>query len=373
MSIEGELVVRVETEGGRVRRASASSERPRVARRIFGGRPAGEAAPLAGSLFAICGRSQAIAAAGAVESARGDEAPARVQEARAIRVAAETIHEHAWRLLVDWRKLSGREADVAGISRARQALSPLLAAEGEEPAGASVQAAIDWGRHALFGVTPGAFLALDTLDEFLAWTRAAGTGVAALAGSLAAEFGALGASPVPLLAPADDALVARELGPAIAREANFEGEPNWYGQARETGPIARTMGHPLVGAAQAAWGRAVGARVVARLVDLALAFQALSGDGVARHGACGAGSGAGLGWVETSRGLLVHRAELADGKIADYRIVAPTEWNFHPSGAFARGAKGLAAGDAVQLERCVRWLVASLDPCVGVRLEVGHA
>jgi uptake hydrogenase large subunit len=60
-------------------------------------------------------------------------------------------------------------------------------------------------------------------------------------------------------------------------------------------------------------------------------------------------------------------------RIARYRIVAPTEWNFHPEGAFARGAMTIPAGDAAQLESDVRWLVASLDPCVGVRYEAGHA
>ncbi len=53
--------------------------------------------------------------------------------------------------------------------------------------------------------------------------------------------------------------------------------------------------------------------------------------------------------------------------------MAPTEWNFHPEGAFARGALSLDAADATRLEGDVRWLVASLDPCVAVRYEAGHA
>jgi Ni,Fe-hydrogenase I large subunit len=78
-----------------------------------------------------------------------------------------------------------------------------------------------------------------------------------------------------------------------------------------------------------------------------------------------------MGWAETSRGLLVHRTRVADGRLADYRIVAPTEWNFHPEGAFARGAAGLA--DDGGLDAGARWIVGSLDPCVGVRYEVARA
>ena len=73
MSIEGELVVRVSTAGGRVSGASARAERPRVAGRLFAGRPADEAPVLAGTLFAICGRSQAIGSRTAVDAARGVE------------------------------------------------------------------------------------------------------------------------------------------------------------------------------------------------------------------------------------------------------------------------------------------------------------
>ena len=69
----------------------------------------------------------------------------------------------------------------------------------------------------------------------------------------------------------------------------------------------------------------------------------------------------------------MHRVTLEGGRIGAYRIVAPTEWNFHPDGAFARGAVGMAAADAAALERGVRWLVSSLDPCVAVRYEAGHA
>jgi Ni,Fe-hydrogenase I large subunit len=62
-----------------------------------------------------------------------------------------------------------------------------------------------------------------------------------------------------------------------------------------------------------------------------------------------------------------------DGRIADYRIVAPTEWNFHPRGAFVRGALALRTGKREAVRRDASRIVASLDPCVAWRVEVGHA
>ncbi|WP_319381231.1 hypothetical protein, partial [Thiomicrorhabdus sp.] len=37
-------------------------------------------------------------------------------------------------------------------------------------------------------------------------------------------------------------------------------------------------------------------------------------------------------WVETARGRLYHLAHVESGKVTDYAICAPTEWNFHPDG-----------------------------------------
>ncbi|MDH5264973.1 MAG: hypothetical protein OEX21_09515 [Betaproteobacteria bacterium] len=369
MSIEGELVVRVSTAGGRVSRASARAERPRVAGRLFAGRPADEAPLLAGALFAICGRSQAIGARTAIEAARGVQPPGDLRAVRDARIAAETVQEHAWRFLVDWPRLAGRAPDVEALARGREALAPLLDA-GEDTFDVRARdEAAAWARESIFGRPPAAFLAIDSIDALQPWIAGAGTGVASLVGELLGRNPSLGASDVELLPYGDDRWVAMALAPAVDRDDRFDEAPHWGGGARETGALARTAGHPLVADAIARWGRGVGARVVARLVDLAAALVAAGG----RHGAIRLDGASAIAWVETARGLLVHRVALEGERIAGYRIVAPTEWNFHAEGAFARGAMTIPAGDAAQLESDVRWLVASLDPCVGVRYEAGHA
>ena len=60
-------------------------------------------------------------------------------------------------------------------------------------------------------------------------------------------------------------------------------------------------------------------------------------------------------------------------RVARYRIVAPTEWNFHPCGALAAGLRGLPVTNEAQLRRRASWLIGALDPCVAWRLEIGHA
>jgi coenzyme F420-reducing hydrogenase alpha subunit len=373
MAIEGELVVRVTAAGGRVTLAEARAERPRVADRLFAGRLASEAAPLAGTLFAICGRSQAVAAAAAVDAAKREAPGDGLRRARAARIAGETIHEHAWRFLVDWPALAGRAPAVGTLATARRALAPILAAEEGADLRAAVHELVAWAAGAVFGRPPAGFLTLDSIAALRAWAGEGGTPVASLAAAMLDDRPSLGASDVDLLPPGRDDWIARELAPALDRDARFEARPHLGGEPRETGALARTQAHPLVADAIASWGRGVGARVAARLVDMAVQLEALAADDCDNHGATPIDGAGGLAWVETARGLLVHRVSLHGERVGGYRIVAPTEWNFHPDGAFTRGALGMAAAADAPLERDVRRLVASLDPCVGVRCEVGHA
>jgi hypothetical protein len=51
--------------------------------------------------------------------------------------------------------------------------------------------------------------------------------------------------------------------------------------------------------------------------------------------------------------------------VADYRILAPTEWNFHPRGVVAVGLDAIAARvRGPELGSLARLFVAAVDPCV---------
>ena len=117
-------------------------------------------------------------------------------------------------------------------------------------------------------------------------------------------------------------------------------------------------------------------RLGARLADaVRLALPDVEGRSGARwlaRGALALGEGEGLAWCEMARGLLVHRVRLHDdGRgepcVAEYDVLAPTEWNFHPHGAVAQAL-------AMDLdERAARVLAAAFDPCVSVRVERSSA
>lgn len=387
MAIEGELHVALRCRGGRTESVAVRSTRPFVAPRLLTGRGMAEACRASATLFSVCGRSQAIAAAAACEAASGRTAPITVRTARQRLVAVEVMQEGFLQALTEWPRTWGfvEAADDAmrGQAELRRTLAALadgLAAALEpgakSPDATSVGAMDEAVRRA---VAPAAVATFGVAaEEWLARCRAAGVDAwlaesatpTAHALRAADALGVFGASELAMLPRAEEAMLA-ELVQAMDDDPRFERAPLWRGAPAETGAMARADAAPRAATAGASGKGSAFARCVARLAELAgLAAGESTGD----CGGMPVDAREGVGWVETARGLLVHRVRVDEsGRIESYRIVAPTEWNFHPDGALARGLDGAAFADAGAAERGVGWLLQSLDPCVGARVEVAYA
>jgi Ni,Fe-hydrogenase I large subunit len=168
---------------------------------------------------------------------------------------------------------------------------------------------------------------------------------------------------VPLL-PAFEGTAASRMLAALDADPQFERAPQLDQRPCETGAIARLAQHPLVAALDKAYGRSVLTRLAARMTELA---RIAAGRPAPKPlvGSRRLGSGRGLGWVETARGLLLHVVEISYDEIKRYRIVAPTEWNFHPRGALAVGLIGVRAANERALRQRAEWLVQALDHEMG--------
>jgi Ni,Fe-hydrogenase I large subunit len=155
--------------------------------------------------------------------------------------------------------------------------------------------------------------------------------------------------------------------------------PRYDGGIVETGALARQMvaGQPLVRALVAAEGGSVLARVVARLLELAMVVPAMEGWVRALtpgEAFCHAGQlpdqASGVGLVEAARGSLGHWLRIERGKIAGYQIIAPTTWNFSPRdaagvpGALEQALVGLPVGEGERVPLAVQHVVRSFDPCM---------
>lgn len=371
MGIEGSVEVRVGWDGQRITEAAVRSQRPQVAGRLLVGLPPDVAAARVPLVYSLCARAQGLAAGLALDAAQGVEAmPSASMQ---VAVAAEAVHESMWRMLGDWPTWLGEAPDTSALVAMRKALQTLLA--GRSGAGGvgnpedAAQPAIDAGLQCQ-RILERRVLGLPMADWLqqsaaAAWRASSPSVGARILRAAAALRGACEAATLPAAAAED---LMRGLKAGVQR-ADFAARPDWEGAVVETGPVAR------IGDAGDDWAPTGGQwRLWARLKDAVDRVGALSAGRVEAN-ASAARDDAGRGWavVETARGLLIHIAAMAGDRVTSYRIIAPTEWNFHPQGVLPSLLTGVEAPDRETAERLAGLAVQALDPCVQYQVEVVDA
>ena len=353
-----------------------SSNRASLAGVLLRGKSAQAAPQQLPRLYALCGEAHRLTAQLAIDAACGLRTHASAHELSSL--ATETAREHVRRIWIDWPRLFGRSdinSAIAGLQLLRDC--PLLKRGISGSESVSSVAFRSWIESAVLGEPVAEWLARwqANPDEcMLYWVARAPTFPAKLLLDIKCDAMRIQAVGTPLLPHADrNALQA--LARNIAELDDFCHMPTSDGNVCETGigtRIAR-MDSNRSGAVNA-W-----LRLGARVAELAL----LSGEALDNLalGSITLAPGEALAWSEMARGLLLHwvRLEHADPRanIVDYRIVAPTEWNFHPSGVVAKVLASMPTAmcefSRTQLIRHVGILAAAFDPCINYEIEFEHA
>jgi Ni,Fe-hydrogenase I large subunit len=390
---EGCIRLRLAIRAGAVCRVDLHADRPRAAEQLFRDRPIEQVLQSLPLLFGVCATAQGSAAVQACEQALGLRIDPGHRDARALLVDFESAREHLLRVLLDWHAALGdtpHAPELASVARLNQGISTLLYPEGDgfHPGGGTlrvrtaalrerIEGLTEILERSVFGLRIPEWWKIAGSDALAGWAAGGSTVAARLVHHIAAwGWSRLGQSDIPAL----PATPAWELHARFCGDAGFTSRPNWNDTPCETGASTRQRHLPLVAALAASHGNGLLTRTAARLCELAVIHQRivsmarnLNGRSInAAPPAPATATGVGLAQVEAARGRLVHRVELEGPRVRRYQILAPTEWNFHPNGAVARGLMGLPADD--RLEERVGLLIQSVDPCVGWRLEVvGHA
>lgn len=297
-----------------------------LAAQILRGKKVGEALGLVPKLFSLCGTAQKEAATNALRNAAGLEALPPSKEA-----IKEIIRENGTRFLLDWPQNFGILPRIAAVKALRQgSFQPFI----EEFLGLAPEEWLDGN------INPQSLsqeIARKIKDK--GWEN----------------LGSQEIIPLP-------SLNKSELSAKMADD-QFLACPKWNDSHPESGPFARYFQHPLI----ASYGTGVLARFYARILEtvLYLLDETVAKNPEIPH----IENGKGLGFAYASRGDLAHRIIIKDGIIADYRILAPTEWNFHPKGPLYRGLQNCPK--EANMEEMLRLLVLALDPCVAC--EIVHA
>ncbi len=369
---DARIDVKVRLDQDRMADLAVTSTRRTDAAALLAGRNAQSVIRLLPSVFSLCGTAQAMAGLAAMEQAMMLTAAPPHHQARHGLVLGETLAEHAMALGRDWPMLMDAPPHLAPVKTVRQAVAALRPAL--YPAG-------DWDR------LGGGVLAPDRqeLGRALALAR---QGFAQLLGDdwnkvplldMVTRTGLadFGAGPMLDLPPDGPPDLAERLGGDDGDA--YAALPDMTGAVPETGPLARCLHHPLVTSSSARHGYGLLTRLLARLADLESAISTL--DNLVRalpahspdtssvgDGGGEGGGGYGCAWVQAARGLLAHHVVVEGGLVRRYRILAPTEWNFHPKGVLARVLTG--APIPAQPDRAITLLVHALDPCVACTVGV---
>lgn len=105
--VEGGLNIQVVVQGGVITAVDLHSTRPVKLCAVLVGRDADAAMALLPRLFGVCRIAQTVAGLTAVEAALGMVPASPQLAARRFLVAAESLEQTAWRLLLDWPRCVG--------------------------------------------------------------------------------------------------------------------------------------------------------------------------------------------------------------------------------------------------------------------------
>ncbi|MFZ2103722.1 MAG: nickel-dependent hydrogenase large subunit [Oricola sp.] len=342
---------------------------------LLAGKRPEEVTPVISAIYGICANAQAHAAALALEAALGKRACRETMTARALVTATETLRENLLRIALDWPRLLGKDPQGASVRAAMNFVPRMRTAlfGDADPFALDAKAEPDFETAAAIIAEAEALLAETVFGEpldlwlkrrghlgLLDWSVSAARPAADLIAHLA-EKGWIGTAGLGRDTAFFDAETLARL-PLMKDLAGHVPETTLYARRAKAGPVASLSSSGL------------GARFAARLAELALLpvemRQLLDGDGVART-VSRASQLAGVGVVDAARGLLVHSVRIEDGRVAEYRIVSPTDWNFDANGVAARCLASLDGyGDAEEKVMLAHLVVNAIDPCVAYAVRV---
>lgn len=363
----GAGVIRIDVTVSRALACSVAvkANRPQGLTRMFVGRRPEEAPVLAGQVFSLCSFSQSVAARLAVLNAAdlpmGDDERRRA----AAGLLAERIFESLRALILHWPVSMPEPLTAAAGKHLREALAASQAIIAEVKAKDVDRQRLAAAAARLSGAATG--LGIPAQGSI----PLAGTACAAILGDAASDHAFAGRRPDRLTIADDAEVVAR-----LCDEADYAALPHLSGRIAETGAYSRPGGAD--GNRQSSH---LADRFLARTGDVGRCLEALHAlvEAGEQDWALLADSGpspgaGGYGAVECARGRLYHQAELgADGRLSAYRILAPTEWNFHPAGPFVETVLSSRIGTGEMAVRSVSRLAVLFDPCVAFEVDVREA
>lgn len=372
---EGQIRIQVDWDGAAITAATVLAQRPRITT-LLRGWSVSDALARIPVLYTLCGESQSVATEVLQDLVQQGEIPPEKPAAFAARIRLETVREHLWRIGLDWMPLVEMVTESTALREIMLQRQELL----QEP-----ERFQSWAEAALarlFGEDgdprhPEPMSASHPL-RFLhpRWIQESPARLARLTARLQPHLDGLGDGITRLSSAVALTTLREATEHGLLQDPDFGLRPVFAGQPLEMGPLARQLRRLKTGSEGGLDRFRVDtlSRFSARVAELYVLLQEIR-RGMPAELALDAhqqGSRAMVA-LEMARGVLQHQVEVDNGRIRNYQIVAPTEWNFHPEGALHSGLLKVRTASREALQRAVQHQVMGLDPCVRYQLEIHHA
>lgn len=376
--LAGKLDVQVKWQDGVIQQVNVISSRPQKVTELFCGKKLNDVMELIPMLYSVCGVSQKIAAIRAAESSLGIQVSDQVEHARGLLVFAETARELSLRLFSDWLtdvsnikvKIIKWFTDVSHTYSWALCIDPQQSGQ------------IDLEECAKDLESILSVLAIKTITDGKRMSAFLEEGSAGLTsevrGLFASEIDLLSGEPHAGIDFTDASTQAAISAALKTDEAyRFCAQPDLNDQCYENSLYTLICNDNSLNKKD----------YCCNLNDLSFRFFVLMNAlcsipkciRVEPQRSLIKTSQKGTGIVKAARGALLHQLQLEDQPtseciVKDYKIVAPTEWNFHPRGTLVKMLEGAKVGKE-QLLVLVESLIKLIDPCVKwqLKLEIDHA
>lgn len=397
MNLEGQIEIDLTVQPDGSKQVQIVNNRPVQAAQLFVGKSIDEALNIIPLLFHVCGKAQGVAAINAIHSAMKAPLDGKTALARDMLCQSEQVREHLLRIFMDWPTHLPQDTpidtgpDLQALMQITPRFEAALFPDGKpfdrhtittpnlEEVEQSVTTLFTFLSDRVFGCPLETWIKADKKDIVLHWIET-GTTIAAqslrdLLHKKLAPQGQTQCCFLPLVS-------GRALHPFLfdTNASDFVANPTWEGVPRETSALSRQFEHPLLQTTLAHCGAGLLARYMARLIEIAMIalrikaqLRSLQQSNHMMLKPQTFKGHTGIGMVEAARGLLVHAVEVKDTTIQNYRILAPTEWNFHENGPLAQALGNITSTTLEQIRQIADIIIPSIDPCTQTKLEVHYA
>ncbi len=368
---------------------SVLADRPVTLSKTFIGKSIEDVLDIIPLIYNVCGIAHSKAGLLATESSLGLSFNPKMEMAREIILLSENLRENLLRVLLDWPIMFGsniNQNSLQLVSKLSATIRDALFFNGKafnlnsqleinrEQLETSVSNIRQCIEEHIFGLSLTEWNRIVDFDEVLSWSgssnQIAATSVKYIIDN---DWSNACVSDSQKLPNFVHQLLINKLTSTGADK--FIYKPDWEGVQYETTSFSKNINNPLIKQLNEKFGNGLLTRWVARLTEIErlvlsiekLIFELFSNQNNYQFDN---NSSNGLAIVDAARGRLVHYLELKGRIVKDYKILAPTEWNFHPKGVVYQSLITLLNSVHKNKRQLIEMFISTVDPCVSYNLRI---